>query len=116
MPIDAEVVRLTDGVFVNRGPMLRGVETRLGHTAVLRVGQVDIIVTEKREPVNDLGYMDLHGIDLAQVRLFCIKAKNHFRAAYGPVCRAFVEVDTPGPAGVDLARLPFRFAPLHEYA
>lgn len=114
--IDAEVVRLTGGVFVNRGPMLRGVETRLGHTAVLRVGQVDIIVTERREPVNDLAYMDLHGIDLAGVRLFCIKAKNHFRAAYGPVCRAFVEVDTPGPAGVDLARLPFRFAPVHEYA
>ncbi|WP_374445875.1 M81 family metallopeptidase, partial [Stella sp.] len=108
--IDAEVVRLTDGIFVNRGPMLRGVETRLGRTAVLRVGQVDIIVTEKREPVNDLAYMDLHGIDLARVRLFCIKAKNHFRAAYGPVCRAFVEVDTPGPAGVDLTRLPFRFA------
>ncbi|BBK44941.1 microcystinase C [Allostella vacuolata] len=113
--IDAEVVRLTDGVFVNRGPMLRGVETNLGRTAVLRIGQVDVIVTERREPVNDLAYMELHGIDLAQVRLFCIKAKNHFRAAYGPVCRAFVEVDTPGPAGVDLARLPFRFAPVEEY-
>ena len=114
--IDAEVVRLTDGRFVNHGPMLRGVETDLGRTAVLRIGQVDIIVTERREPVNDLAYMELHGIELAHVRLLCIKAKNHFRAAYGPVCRAFVEVDTPGPAGVDLTRLPFRHAPIEEYA
>ncbi len=114
--IDAEVVRLTEGRFVNHGPMLRGVETNLGRTAVLRIGQVDVIVTERREPVNDLGYMELHGIDLAQVRLLCIKAKNHFRAAYGPVCHGFVEVDTPGPAGVDLTRLPFRFAPIEEYA
>ncbi|BBK34016.1 microcystin degradation protein MlrC [Stella humosa] len=114
--IDAEVVRLTDGSFINHGPMLRGVETRLGRTAVLRIGQVDVIVTERREPVNDLAYMELHGIDIARTRLLCIKAKNHFRAAYGPVCRAFIEVDTPGPAGVDLARLPFRFAPVEEYA
>jgi microcystin degradation protein MlrC len=113
--VDAEVVRLTDGRFVNRGPMLRGVETRLGRTAVLRVGQVDIIVTERREPVNDLGYMELHGIDLTQARLLCIKAKNHFRAAYGPVCRGFVEVDTPGPAAVDLTRLPFRYAQLADF-
>ncbi|MCC7272594.1 MAG: M81 family metallopeptidase [Alphaproteobacteria bacterium] len=114
VPIRGEVRRLTDGVFVNKGPMMRGVEVRMGPSAVLRVGHVDVIVSALRFPVNDLAYMELHGIDLAQVRLLAVKAKNHFRGAYGPVCRAFVEVDTPGPAGIDLARMPYRFAPMGD--
>ena len=55
--------------------------------------------------------MDDLGIDLAGVRLLCAKAKNHFRAAFGPLCGAIVEVDAPGPAGYDLGKFPFRHAP-----
>jgi microcystin degradation protein MlrC len=39
-----------------------------------------------------------------------VKAKNHFRAAFAPLCAAIVEVDTPGPAGIDLASMPYRHA------
>ncbi|MGE0717987.1 MAG: M81 family metallopeptidase [Alphaproteobacteria bacterium] len=114
VPIRAEVIRLTDGVFVNKGPMMKGVEVRMGPSALLRVGHVDVVVSSLRFPVNDLAYMELHGIDLARVRLLGVKAKNHFRGAYGPVCRAFIETDTPGPAGIDLARMPYRFAPMAD--
>ena len=69
------------------------------------------IVTEGCQSPNDLSFFELHGIDLASVRLLCVKAKNHFRAAFGPLCRAIVEVDAPGPAGFDLRRYPFRHAP-----
>jgi microcystin degradation protein MlrC len=41
----------------------------------------------------------------------CVKAKNHFRAAFEPLCRTIVDVDCPGPAAADLAALPFRRAP-----
>ena len=43
-------------------------------------------------------------------------AMVHGHGHGGAVCRPFVEVDTPGPAGVDLTRLPFRHAPIEEYA
>jgi microcystin degradation protein MlrC len=55
----------------------------------------------------------LHGIDLAATRLLCVKAKNHFRAAFQPVCRRIIDVSAPGPAAVDLRQLPFRHAPRH---
>ena len=114
VPVRATVVTLTDGVFVSDGPMQRGITVRMGRSAVLRTGQIDVIVTERRQPVNDLAYFALHGIDVRQVRLLCVKAKNHFRAAFAPVCAAVIEVDTPGPAGIDLSKLPYKYAPRAE--
>jgi len=43
--------------------------------------------------------------------LLCVKAKNHFRAAFAETFAAILDVDTPGPAALDLARLPFRHVP-----
>jgi microcystin degradation protein MlrC len=114
VPVHARVTRLTDGVFVSDGPMQRGIEVRMGRTAVLRVGAIDVIVTERRQPVNDLAYFAMHGIDVRPVRLLCVKAKNHFRAAFAPLCAAVLEVDTPGPAGIDLSKLPYKYAPKRD--
>ena len=55
---------------------------------------------------NDPGFFTLHGIDPARVRLMCVKAKNHFRAAFLPLCAAIIDVDCPGPAAADLTTLP----------
>ena len=111
VPIKAKVLKLTDGKFRNEGPYEHNLAVDVGRTVLLEDGNVRIIVTESCQSPNDLGYFDLHGIDLASVRLLCVKAKNHFRAAFGPLCRAIVEVDAPGPAGFDLSRYPFRHAP-----
>ena len=83
----------------------------LGRTAVLDVGGIWVIVTETCQSPNDPGYFALHGIDLAATRLLCVKAKNHFRAAFGPLCSAIIEVDAPGPASPDLSRYHFRHLP-----
>jgi microcystin degradation protein MlrC len=113
--IIAEVCNLTDGRFRNRGPMEKNLRVNLGQTAVLGVDNVQIIVTESCQAPNDPGYFQLHGIDLGKVRLLCVKAKNHFRAAFAPMLSAIVDVDTPGPAALDLTRLPFRYAPAYLY-
>ncbi|MFQ5958526.1 MAG: M81 family metallopeptidase [Alphaproteobacteria bacterium] len=109
--VSATILRVTDGRFVNRGPMETGLPVDLGPTAVLDVDGIAVIVTSRCRAPNDAAYFELHGIDLAATRLLCVKAKNHFRAAFGGMCRAIVEVDAAGPAGLDLARLPFRHAP-----
>jgi microcystin degradation protein MlrC len=110
--VEAQVVKLTDGRFTNRGPMEAGLPVKLGATAVLGIGEwLKVIVTETCQSPNDMGYFELHGIDLEDVRLLCAKAKNHFRAAFGPLCSAIVEIDAPGPAGFDPCQYPFRYAP-----
>jgi microcystin degradation protein MlrC len=111
VPVTATVERLTDGRFVNDGPMERGAPVNLGPTAVLRVGAVRIILTTRREAAVDPGFFRLHGIDPGAMRLIVNKAKNHFRAAFAQHLSAIVECDCPGPAALDLAALPFRHVP-----
>jgi microcystin degradation protein MlrC len=109
--LDVEVERVTDGWFRNAGPMERGLDVNLGRTAVLRAGNLRVIVTAACLAPNDPQYFRLHAIDFARVDLVCAKAKNHFRAAFGALFDPIVEVDTPGPAAADLAALPFRNLP-----
>ena len=107
----AKVARLTDGHFVNHGPMETNLAVELGRSAVLEVDGIAVIVTERCRAPNDPAYFDLHGINLATTRLLCVKGKNHFRAAFAAQCAALIEVDAPGPACLDLGQLPFRHAP-----
>jgi microcystin degradation protein MlrC len=105
------VLRLTDGKFVNTGPMWRGVTVDLGGSVLFELTDnplIRVIVTRACISPNDHAYFHLHGVDLAHVRILAAKAKNHFRAAFGPVCARVVDVDTPGPATADMTSLPFR--------
>jgi microcystin degradation protein MlrC len=111
VPVSARVTRLTDGRFVNTGPMETGLRVDLGRTAVLGVGPLQVIVTETCQSPNDRAYFALHGIDLAAVRLLAAKAKNHFRAAFADASATIVDVDTPGPAAAAWRELPFRQVP-----
>jgi microcystin degradation protein MlrC len=108
---EGRVARLTDGRLINRGPMERGRQVDLGHTAVLERGPLKVVIAETCQSANDPAWCDLHGIDLSRTALFCVKAKNHFRAGFAPSCGAIIDVDTPGPAPADLRRLPFVHVP-----
>ncbi len=111
--VEAEVtvLRLTDGRFVNRGPMEAGLAVAMGPTAMLGLEGIELVITSSCHAVNDPAWFALHGIEPATLDLLCVKAKNHFRAAFAGSFAALLDCDTPGPAGLDLARLPFRHLP-----
>jgi len=104
------VARLCDGVFRNDGPMEAGLSCSWGRSAVLQDGTLRVVVTQSCRSPNDPAWCRMHGIDPAALGLWCVKAKNHFRAAFAPQLRRIIDVDTPGPAALDLARLPYRHA------
>ncbi|WP_233236519.1 M81 family metallopeptidase [Bordetella sp. LUAb4] len=111
VPVRITVERLTDGRYRNTGPMQTGVERRCGSSAVLALHDLPtlrIIVTERVVAADDPAFYALHGIDLQALRLLCVKAKNHFRAAFAERCVRIIDCDAPGPACLDLSRLPFR--------
>ncbi|HVF63354.1 MAG TPA: M81 family metallopeptidase [Casimicrobiaceae bacterium] len=113
----AHVERLTEGVFRNVGAMQHGVERRFRGSALLRLLDqplIAIIVTADVVPADDPAFYALHGIDLNALRLLCVKAKNHFRAAFADRCVAIIDCDAPGPASVTLATLPFIHAPFRN--
>ncbi len=109
--VEARVLRLTDGRYVNEGPMERGLSVDQGPTAVLEVQGIAVVVTSACQAVNDPAWFRLHSVVPEELRLLCVKAKNHFRAAFGQRFALLVDCDTPGPACLDPSVLPFRHLP-----
>jgi microcystin degradation protein MlrC len=109
-PVRAKAVvkMLSDGLFKNDGPMNAGVETSMGPTAVLRIGGIDVVTISNRIQTIDLQVFLSQGIDPTAKGVLVVKSVQHFRAAYGPIAREIVLVDSGGICSPDISRLKFR--------
>jgi microcystin degradation protein MlrC len=99
---------LSDGRFVHKGPMFRGLEGRLGPTAVLEAGGVKVILISERWQTLDPEMLRFVGIEPTAERLVVVKSAIHYRAAFAPLAHRILEVDAPGLASSNLARFPFK--------
>jgi microcystin degradation protein MlrC len=103
----ARVVRITDGVFTNTGPMGTGGRTRMGTTALLNLDGIAVIVTEQRVQALDLSLFRSVGIEPTVMRALVVKSSVHFRAAFAPIAAEIIDVDTPGISSPHLERFTF---------
>lgn len=87
----------------------------LGPAAVIEAGLVSIVVTSICGSAHDPGFYALHGLDVTRTGVLCVKAKNHFRTAFGASFAKLIDIDAPGPAALDIAQFPFRLAPPELY-
>ena len=94
LALHGEVVCLTSGRFIAYGPMGGGVERDYGPSMVFRVGGIDIIVITNNGQAVDLGQFTSLGIDPRHYRTVAVKSMQHFRAAFEPIARSVVLVDT----------------------
>lgn len=108
-PVKAKAVvkMLSDGSFKNDGPMNAGVETSMGPTAVLRIGGIDVVTISNRIQTIDLQVFLSQGIDPRTKSVVVVKSVQHFRAAYAPIAREIVLVDSGGICSPDIGRLKF---------
>ena len=109
IPLHGEPVALTgyvktisDGNFVHKGPMARGVRSSLGRTTVVKVGGIEIILTERRFQPIDAEVLRSVGIEPRDRKLIALKSAVHFRADYTPIAHEILEADTPGVHSADL--------------
>ncbi|MFB6299072.1 MAG: M81 family metallopeptidase [Halobacteriales archaeon] len=101
---DAYVKTLTDGTFVNTGPMGTGTTTRLGRTALVELGperSVSVILTEERIQPLDTEIWRHVGIQPERLDAIVVKSTNHFRAAYEPIASEVITINSPGLAAED---------------
>jgi microcystin degradation protein MlrC len=116
LPVRAHVKLLSDGRYINDGPMMAGLHVDLGPSAVLlceplsgeTAPAVAVLVTTRAETPIDLNVFRCHGIEPTRHRVLGLKGKGHFRAAFEPIARRVVLVEGPGITGADLSRLTFR--------
>ena len=107
----AYVRAITDGFFVNGGPMGTGAPSNMGATAVLEIGGrggIEVICTTFRRAPNDANALRSAGIEPTQRQIVVIKSSVHYRADFTPLVREIVEVDAPGLSSPAWSRFDFR--------
>jgi microcystin degradation protein MlrC len=104
-PIDAvvKVVGLARECWQSFGPT----QVPLGDCAAVRVGGVDIVLISNRTQALGLELFSNLGIDPRSRKLLVVKSTNHFMAAFGPIARKVIYVDSDGPLSRDYRRIPY---------
>lgn len=109
--VEGYVRSLHDGVFVQEGPAGRGMVNSIGPTAVIRVGNLDVVVCHWMAGNGDPQLYRAFGIEPTLYDLVVVKACTSFRAGYSKFSTRIYDTDTPGAAAVDLRRLEFQKIP-----
>lgn len=117
VPFDAVVLALMPGRFAARPPLICGPWVDFGRLALIRLdgGNVHVVLASRAASPHDPGLIEALELELEAFPLVCIKAKNHFRAAYEGRFGKIIPCDVPGPAALDISAFDFRRAPKHLY-
>lgn len=108
LALTGTLVSVSDGAYVGDGPMMGGLRGSWGPSAVLRVGDVEILVTTIRAQMNDLQQFRAFGIDPAAKRVVGLKSMQHFRAAFEPIAGKVIVCDSGALCTPDLSKLPYK--------
>ena len=85
-----------------------GIETCMGKTVVFEIGAVRVLIAERSAMTVDPELFRSHGIEPLYCKIVVVKSPNGFRAAYEPMAKRIILVDTPGVSTARLETMPFR--------
>jgi microcystin degradation protein MlrC len=105
LPIDAtvEVAALMRDCWQSFGPT----RVPLGDCAAVRIDDVDVVLITKRTQALGLELFTNLGIDPSARKLVAVKSTNHFMAAFGPIARKVIYVESNGPLSRDYRQLSY---------
>jgi microcystin degradation protein MlrC len=113
-PVDAtvEVTALARDCWQTFGPT----QVPLGDCAAIRIGghegkdgqgAVEVVLITNRTQALGLELFSNLGIDPRARKILVVKSTNHFMAAFGPIARKVIYVDSDGPLARRYAKLPY---------
>ncbi len=104
-PIDAmvEVIGLKRDAWQSFGPT----QVPVGDCAAVRVGDIDVVLITNRTQALGLELFTNLGIDPTQKKIVVVKSTNHFMAAYGPIAKKVVYIESSGPLRRDHRKVPY---------
>lgn len=108
VPLDAEVVTVSDGKFTYDGPMYAGLAGNLGPSAWLRQRGVNVVVVSARMQPLDQAFARSLGIDCASMRYIAVKSAVHFRSGFEKIAAAIHNIDARAIHTHDFSRLPYQ--------
>jgi microcystin degradation protein MlrC len=111
MHITARVENVFAARFVMSGHLARNMPVDMGLSAVLRCGQVHIVVTSRSGPHFAPQLFQTAGLDPLAASVLVAKSPCGFRAAYAPHARKILVVRGPGCAPSDFWNYEYRHVP-----
>ena len=108
MPMDVEVVALSDGKFTYDGPMYAGLTGDLGTSAWLRQRGVNVVVVSARMQPLDQAFARTLGIDCKAMRYIGVKSSAHFRSGFEKFAGSIHNIDARALHTHDFAKLAYR--------
>ncbi|GAB4186211.1 MAG: M81 family metallopeptidase [Thalassobaculales bacterium] len=105
LPVDAEVEVI--GLARDASQRFAGARIPLGDCAGLRIGGVEVVVNALRTQARSPDLFANVGIDPAARRILVVKSTNHFHAAFAPIAREVLYVESDGPLARDHRRVPY---------
>jgi len=109
---EAAVIRITNGVFTNTGPMANGASVSMHGAAWVRIANCDIVIQGAAVQPNDTNLFQSLGIQPADYSALILKGAAALRAAWSTLTMRFVNAGTEGETDAVLSRLPFQHAKL----
>ena len=79
----------------------------LGDCAAVRVGAVDVVLITKRTQALGLQLFTNLGIDPLAKSILVVKSTNHFMAAFGPIAKRVIYVDSDAPLSRDYRQFEY---------
>jgi microcystin degradation protein MlrC len=109
--VTTRVERLFDARFMISGHLARNLPIDMGRSAVLRAGDVDILLTSRSGAHFAPEFFRAAGFDPFAARVLVAKSPCGFRAAYQPHAREIMVVKAPGCAPSDFWNYEYRRIP-----
>ena len=103
LPVTARVVSLHTEPFQYED----GTTGKGGRAAVLAIGSITMLITERPVYVVGRKVFEAHGLDPRSFDLVVVKSPNGFRTWYESIAALIVPVDVPGSTSANLKSLPF---------
>ncbi len=108
VPIEVEgIVRFVGDVQFDFTSANIGTVGRMGRTAVMNIGSISLVLSERPVPTHDPALYRAVGLEPTKAKIVVVKSPAQFRAAYELLARDIINLDTPGHSAPNLRRLPY---------
>ena len=108
VPLEVEVIALSDGRFRYDGPMYSGVNAEIGASAWLRHRGVNIVVVSVRMQPLDQAFCRSLGIDCSKMKYISAKSAVHFRSGFERLGGPIYNIDARAIHSHNFASLAYR--------
>ncbi len=115
VPVQGVVCSSSEGTFIPKGTVYKGMRFDMGRTTVLEIGAVSVLVSEKAVPVVNPELYRSQGVEPSDKKIVIVKSPSNFRAEYAPFAAKMILVDTPGISSANIRSLPYRRVPRPIY-